>query len=285
MNDVEKVKIKSPLVSVNWLCQHIDATNLIVLNGTLPKVSPQKTIQQLENHGIPKARNFDIKNVFSLQGAQFPNTVLDPKDFESNARALGINNDSCIVVYDEHGIYSAPRVWWLFKTMGFENIAVLNGGFPAWKKAGFAIEEKSGSPFKKGNFEVNYQPGLLVSSNSVLNSLNDATKQILDARSSGRFDAIVPEPRAEVRSGHIPNSKNLPYSSLLNGSELKSKGELQELFKNISLEKKELIFSCGSGITACVLALGATIAEYENLSVYDGSWTEWGSLPHLPVEK
>jgi len=285
MNDVEKVKIKSPLVSVNWLCQNIDATNLIVLNGTLPKVSAQKTIQKVENHGIPKARFFDIKNVFSLQGAQFPNTVLDPKDFESNARALGINNDSCIVVYDEHGIYSAPRVWWLFKTMGFDNIAVLNGGFPAWKKAGFSVEEKYGNPFKKGNFEVNYLPGLLVSSNSVLNSLNDATKQILDARSSGRFDTTEPEPRAEVRSGHIPNSKNLPYSSLLNGSELKSKGVLQELFKNISLEKKELIFSCGSGITACVLALGATIAEYENLAVYDGSWTEWGSLPHLPVEK
>lgn len=279
------VKIKSPLVSVNWLCQNIDATNLIVLNGTLPKVTVKKTIQKLENQSIPKARFFDIKKVFSLQGAQFPNTVLEPKDFESRARALGINKGSCIVVYDEHGIYSAPRVWWLFKTMGFENIAVLNGGFPAWKEANYSIEEKQEHHFKQGNFRVNYNAGLLIDSTSVLNSLNDTSNQILDARSSGRFYATSPEPRAEIRSGHIPNSKNLPYSSLLNGSELKSIAQLEELFKGVSLENNSLIFSCGSGITACVLALGATVAGFENVAVYDGSWTEWGSLQHLPIEK
>ena len=279
------VKIKSPLASVNWLCQNIDATNLIVLNGTLPKVAAKKAIQKLENKCIPKARVFDLKKVFSLQGAQFPNTVLEPIDFESRARAIGINKDSCIVVYDEHGIYSAPRVWWLFKTMGFDNVAVLDGGFPAWKEAGYSIEEKQEHPFKKGNFTVNYIAGLLLNSNSVLNSLNDTTKQLLDARSSGRFNATVPEPRAEIRSGHIPNSKNLPHSSLLNGSELKSATELQDLFKNVSLENNELIFSCGSGITACVLALGAAVAGFDNLAVYDGSWTEWGSLQHLPIEK
>ncbi len=281
----KRLEIKSPLVSVNWLRQHIDATNLIVLDGTLPKVATKKTIQEQENKCIPRARFFDIKKVFSLQGAQFPNTVLEPKDFESRARTLGINKDSCIVVYDEHGIYSSPRVWWLFKTMGFDNVAVLDGGFPAWKEIGYSIEEKQECHFKKGNFTVNYNAGLLINSNSVLNSLNDSTKQILDARSSGRFYATSPEPRAEIRSGHIPNSKNLPYSSLLNGSKLKSTTELQELFKNVSLENNKLIFSCGSGITACVLALGAVAAGFDNLAVYDGSWTEWGSLPYLPIEK
>lgn len=279
------MKIKSPLVSVNWLCQNIDATNLIVLNGTLPKVTAKKAIQKLENKCIPNARFFDLKKVFSLQGAQFPNTVLEPIDFESRARALGINKDSCIVVYDEHGIYSAPRVWWLFKTMGFDNVAVLDGGFPTWKEAGYSIEEKQKHPFKKGNFAVNYIAGLLVNSKSVLNSLNDTTKQIVDARSSDRFYATVPEPRAEIRSGHIPNSKNLPHSSLLNSSELKSTAELQELFKEVNSKNNNLIFSCGSGITACVLALGATVAGFDNLAVYDGSWTEWGSLQHLPIEK
>ncbi len=279
------VKIKSPLVSVNWLRQNIDATNLIVLNGTLPKVTAKKTIQKLENQCIPKARFFDIKKEFSLQGAQFPNTVLEPKSFEASARALGINNDACIVVYDEHGIYSAPRVWWLFKTMGFNNIAVLDGGFPAWKEKGYDIEEKQGHLFKKGNFTVNYIAGLLLNSNSVLNALNDSINQIVDARSSGRFYATSPEPRAEIRSGRIPTSKSLPYSSLLNHTELKSIVQLQALFKEMSLENKNLIFSCGSGITACVLALGATVAGFDTVAVYDGSWTEWGSLQHLPIEK
>jgi len=279
------LKINKPLVSVNWLHQNIEATNLVVLNGTLSKVAVKKTIQKSETECIPKARFFDIKKVFSIQGAKFPNTALGPEDFESKARALGINNDSCIVVYDEYGIYSAPRVWWLFKTMGFDNVAVLDGGFPAWKNKEFQVEEKQESNFVKGDFTVNYNAELLIDSNIVLNSLNDSTKQILDARSLGRFNSTEPEPRREIRSGHIPSSKSLPYSSLLNGPELKSKAELQQLFKEVNTEPKELVFSCGSGITACVLALGASVAEYEKLAVYDGSWTEWGSLEHLPIEE
>jgi thiosulfate/3-mercaptopyruvate sulfurtransferase len=279
------LKINKPLVSVNWLHQNIEATNLVVLNGTLPKVAAKKTIQKSETEHIPNARFFDIKKMFSIQGAQFPNTVLESEYFESKARELGINNDSCIVVYDEYGIYSAPRVWWLFKTMGFDNVAVLDGGFPAWKNKGFQVEEKQESNFELGDLTVNYNAKLLINSDAVLNSLNNSTKQILDARSLGRFNSTEPEPRAEIRSGHIPNSKSMPYSSVLNGSKLKSKTELQELFKELNTEPKELIFSCGSGITACILALGATVAEYEKLAVYDGSWTEWGSLHHLPIEK
>lgn len=279
------LKINKPLVSVNWLHQNMNATNLVVLNGTLPKVTLKKNGLKTVDIQIPKARFFDIKKVFSIQGAQFPNTALDPKSFELKAQELGINNDSCIVVYDEYGIYSSPRVWWLFKTMGFDNVAVLDGGFPAWKKGKLQIEEKQEHSFQKGNFTVNYNAELLINSDTVLSSLNDAAKQILDARSSGRFNSTEPEPRAEIRSGHIPNSKSLPYSSLLNETELKSKNELQELFKEVSSDNKKLIFSCGSGITACVLALGAEVAGFKNNSVYDGSWTEWGSLLHLPIEK
>jgi thiosulfate/3-mercaptopyruvate sulfurtransferase len=281
----DSLKINKPLISVNWLHQNIEATNLIVLNGTLPKVTLQKELAEIDDSQIPNARFFDIKKVFSIQGAQFPNTALEPKNFESKARALGINKDSCIVVYDEHGIYSAPRVWWLFKTMGFDNVAVLDGGLPAWKEARYAVEEKQEHVVNTGSFKVHYNSDLLIHSTAVLNSLNDSTKQLLDARSSARFYATQPEPRAEIRSGHIPNSKSLPYSSLLSGLELKSKKELQMLFKEVNSENKELIFSCGSGITACILALGAAIARYEKLAVYDGSWAEWGSLQHLPIEK
>jgi thiosulfate/3-mercaptopyruvate sulfurtransferase len=279
------LKINKPLVSVNWLHQNIEATNLIVLNGTLPKVALKSNEIKTEESQIPNTRFFDIKKVFSIQGAQFPNAALEPKDFEIKARELGVNKDSFIVVYDEHGIYSAPRVWWLFKTMGFDNVAVLDGGFPAWKNAGYAAEKKQDRNFDTGNLTVNYNPRSLINSDTVLDSLNNTEKQIVDARSSGRFYATVPEPRAEIRSGHIPNSKNLPYSVLVSGGKLKSKATLEILFNEVSTNSNKLIFSCGSGITACVLALGATIAGYDNLAVYDGSWTEWGSLPHLPIEK
>ncbi|MDG1527867.1 MAG: sulfurtransferase [Polaribacter sp.] len=279
------LQIEEPLVSVNWLFQHKDATNLIVLDGTISKVSLNKTANSLNENQIPNTRFFDIKKVFSIQGAQFPNTTLSAKDFENEAKKLGINKNSCIVVYDTYGIYSSPRVWWLFKSMGFKNIAILDGGFPAWEKANHSVEKKQTHSFELGDFEANYQSEKIINSDVVLESISNSTNLIVDARSSGRFNATELEPRKEIRNGHIPTSKSLPYSSLLNNSELKTKDELEDLFKEINPDNKELIFSCGSGITACVLALGATIANNNSIAVYDGSWTEWGSLSHLPVEK
>ena len=207
------------MVSVNWLHQKIDATNLVVLDGTIPKVSQQKTDAKFEEFQIPNARFFDIKKAFSIQGAAFPNTALHPKDFENKARELGVNKDSCIVVYDEHGIYSSPRVWWLFKAMGFDNIAVLDGGLPAWTNANYPIEKKQTHHFDLGNFKVNYHPNKIINSDFVLQSINKSTKQVVDARSKGRFNATEPEPRKEIRSGRIPSSTNLPYSTLLNNLE------------------------------------------------------------------
>ena len=279
------LKIEKPLVSVNWLYQHKDATNLIVLDGTIPKVTLSKSINDLEDSQIKNTRFFDVKKVFSIQGAPFPNTTLAPEDFEREVRKLGINKDSCIVVYDAYGIYSSPRVWWLFISMGFKNIAVLDGGFPAWKAANYPIEKKQTHNFELGNFEVNYQSEKIVNSDIVLESISRSNTQIVDARSAGRFNATESEPRKEIRSGHIPTSKSLPYTSVLNNLELKKEEELKDLFKEISPKNKELIFSCGSGITACVLALAATVIGYKTISVYDGSWTEWGSLSHLPIEK
>ncbi len=278
------LQIEKPLVSVNWLYQHKDATNLIVLEGTIPKVSQENMKSTVEKNQIPNTRFFDLKKVFSIQGATFPNTALKPKDFEREARKLGINKNSCIVVYDEHGIYSSPRVWWLFKSMGFNNIAVLNGGFPAWKKANYPVEKKQKNMVALGDFEARYQPEKMIDSNAILTSISNGNKQIVDARSAGRFNATELEPRKEVRSGHIPTSTNLPFASLLNNLELKNQKELKQEFQKVNLKNKEMVFSCGSGITACVLALGAEIAGFKEVSVYDGSWTEWGSLAHLPIE-
>jgi thiosulfate/3-mercaptopyruvate sulfurtransferase len=279
------IKITSPLVSVNWLQQHLDATNLIVLDATLPKVTAQKSKKVFEQDQIYRARFFDIKKIFSDVEGQFPNTMLSPLDFQKQARDLGIFKDSCIIVYDRYGIYSSARVWWSFKAMGFKNIAVLDGGLPAWKNAGGKTEHIIKRDFEKGNFESNYKEHLLVDSDYVLASIHNKSKQVLDARSTGRFYGKDPEPREGVRSGHIPNAKSLPYSNVLFENYLKSKKELQHIFETINPEKKEMIFSCGTGITACVLALGAEVSGYPKISVYDGSWTEWGSLADLPIEK
>ena len=280
----ELLKIMKPLVSVNWLHQHFEATNLIVLDATLPKVTSKEEEEASEKKVIPNARFFDLKNFFSKQEAKFPNTILSPKEFERRAQLIGINKDSCIVVYDDYGMYSSPRVWWLFKAMGFNNIAVLNGGLPTWVESGYKTETPSKRKFVKGNFLVSYLEGLIFNHEEVLAKIEDNKFQILDARSSGRFYGTEQEPRKEVKKGHIPKSKSLPYSSLINGVELKSKEELQFLFDEVNPDKKAMIFSCGSGITACVLALGAEVIGYKNNTVYDGSWTEWGSLPNLPIE-
>ena len=279
------LKIEKPLVSVNWLQKHINEVNLVVLNGTLPKVTAQKKSKLQEDFQIPGTRFFDLKNDFSIQGAAFPYTVQTPDEFEKNVRKIGINDNACIVVYDEYGIYSSPRVWWLFKAMGFDNIAVLDGGLPAWKNSGFAVESKQTQRFELGNFEAQYQPEMLLNAKQVLNSIDTNAKQLIDARSSGRFYAIEPEPRIEVRGGHIPTSRSLPYSTLVSNGKMKSKKELKEFFVSVNPMNKEMIFSCGSGITACVLSLAATLLGCENNAVYDGSWTEWGSLIDLPIEK
>ena len=278
------LQIEKPLVSVNWLYQHKDATNLIVLEGTIPKVSQENMKSTVEKNQIPNTRFFDLKKVFSIQGAAFPNTALKPKDFEREARKLGINKNSCIVVYDEHGIYSSPRVWWLFKSMGFNNIAVLDGGFPAWKKANYPVEKKRKHMVALGNFEARYQPEKMIDSNAILTSISNGNKQIVDARSAGRFNATELEPRKEVRNGHIRTSTNLPFASLLNNGELKNQEELNQEFLKVNLKNMQMIFSCGAGMTAGVLALGVENSGFKEVSLYDRSWLDWGSLAHLPIE-
>ena len=278
------LQVPNVIVEVDWLHKHIENEDLIVLDATIPKVTAKGSIPVKEVNQIPNTRFFDIKGTFSEKNASFPNTMLSESQFEVEARALGINNDTCIVVYDTHGVYSSPRAWWMFKSMGFENIAVLNGGLPEWISKGYTTEKRKEIQYVRGNFKKTPTKEKLVNSDFVFNSLNHENRQILDARSLGRFKGEAPEPREKVRSGHIPNSKSLPYSSVLSTNKLKSKEELKLLYQEENEGEKQMIFSCGTGITACVLALGAAIAEYKDFVVYDGSWTEWGSIKDLPVE-
>lgn len=276
------LKVKSPLVSVKWLHENIEAENLLIFDATIPKVG-LKTDENSTKEQIPKAVFFDIKNTFSDTTSKYPNTILHPEEFEFKAQNLGVNNNSCIVVYDDIGVYSSPRVWWMFTTFGFTNIAVLDGGFPAWKQAGFIIEKPKSRELKKGTFESDYQPEKIRFTEDVVTSIQEDVC-IVDARSQGRFLGLESEPRKEIRSGHIPSSKNLPFSVLQEGGKMKSSSKLRSVFEKINPSNKELIFSCGSGITACILALGAELSENKNYSVYDGSWTEWGSRSNLPIE-
>lgn len=276
LSNMNNIRVPSDAVSVEWLHSNINANNLIVLDGSIPKV-PGHIIDYTETL-IPRTQFFDIKKTFSDVSGRFPNTLPTAKPFSKEARNLGINTDSAIVVYDCHGVYSSARVWWMFKHFGHDNIAVLDGGLPEWIDQGFRIVSRFHKNDKIEDFKVLVESDRIIHFESLNGFIGLDNTSILDARSSKRFTGETPEPREGLRSGTIPNSLNLPYTEVLDGCKLKSKSELRTIFENLTKEKDTIIFSCGTGITACVLALGANIAGYQNIKVYDGSWTEYGSL-------
>lgn len=266
----------SNLVSVEWLQKHLNDKNIIILDATIPKVTLNSSeIEKLEI--IPNTQFFDIKKKFSDVSAEFPNTFPSEVQFQKEANALGVNKDSLIVIYDQLGIYSAPRAWWLFKTFGFQNIFVLNGGLPEWQKKGYKTVSRYSETRSIGDFKTNYQPQNVVFFNTIEAISNNKTTTILDARSSARFNCKVPEPRKGLRSGAILNSLNLPFQNVLINGLFQSKKQLHTLFQTVTKNEK-IVFSCGSGITASILFLAAKEAGIDRVSVYDGSWTEYGTL-------
>lgn len=274
-----------PLIEAQWLEDNLDLPNLIIIDATLPKaVAKGKAAGDIKVQ-IPGARFLDIKTKFSQVGAPFPNTMLDVGDFSKAAKELGINNDSILVVYDEHGIYSSARAWWMFRSMGHDNVAVLNGGLKNWIAAGYEVEFVKETNHTAGNFKGIYDKAYFKDSQQILDSISNAEDLVVDARANERFKGLVEEPREGLRSGHIPGSMSLPYTDLMEDNMMLDKDDLEAIFQERLPKNENLIFSCGSGVTACVLALGAELAGVKNLSVYDGSWTEWGSLSELPIEK
>ncbi len=277
------IHLTTPLVSVDWLLEHIDHPDLIVLDASIKKVSSGKNSDN-NNLQIPGTRFFDIKNSFSNLHTDIPNMLASPKVFEENSRKLGIKSTSKIVVYDRLGIYSSPRAWWMFTAMGIDNVSVLDGGLPEWIKSSYPTENiEVIENYGIGDLKINDRSISMVSVKEVLSGMNDPNVRILDARSVGRFNGIDPEPRAGLQGGHIPNSINLPYTIVLNHGKMLPVQKLIEIFDDFDIENKKLIFSCGSGITACIILLAAKLSGYKNLSVYDGSWSEWGQLKNVPV--
>lgn len=273
----------SPIVSVDWLHSNLSDENILVLDSSLNSTVDGKHTEYA-GKVIPGALYFDLKNNFSDQTSNFPNTVPSEEQFESECHKLGISNDTLIVVYDNMGVYSSPRVWWLFQVMGHQNVFILDGGLPAWIEAGKEVVDDYQHNIKTGSFKAVMNTSLVVSFEQIRQNCTVGDFTILDARSEGRFKGSSPEPRKELKSGHIPNSINLPYQSVLEGYQFKRPDDLKQLFDSVSTQDVPMVYSCGSGLTACIVLVAGLIAGRRSLKVYDGSWTEWAVKNGLVIE-
>jgi len=263
------------IVSVAWLKSKLDDENLVILDGTLPN-QLAKQVLAIQEIQIKKARFFDLKNKFSDTTNQFPSAFPSAFQFENEAQKLGINSNSIIVVYDANGIYSSPRVWWLFKSMGHQEVYVLDGGLPEWMKHDFPTETKLEKEYTKGNFKAKLNSDILRKFDDIVENVTTQEELVIDVRSEERFNGEVPEPRAGLRSGTIENSINLPYTKVLHKGKFQDKENLKQVFKSLENEERKLVFSCGLGITACIVYLASEMILANTKAVYDGSWTEWG---------
>lgn len=265
----------SPLVSVSWLIDNLSHPDLVILDARMAKPasgaeSPFATIQ------ISGARQMQLKTAFSEPGSELPNTLPSPEHFQQEAQKLGINQNSLVVVYDDLGVYSSPRAWWLFRAMGHEKVVVLNGGLPAWVAAEQPVEEQAERTIPAGNFQATFDTNQVWSTQDVSDNLTTRAATLIDARSSARFTGEAPEPRAGLLSGHIPGSLNLPFGEAVKDGNMLPKEELQQVIADLDPAVGPVVFSCGSGITACIILLAYYIATDEFGILYDGSFSEWG---------
>lgn len=275
----------SPLVSTDWLADRIGEPGVVVVDATyhLPTAKRDPRAEFAQAH-IPGAAFFDIDGI-SDPTSSLPHMLPAPADFARAMAALGIGDDSMVVAYDSYGLMSAARAWWMLRTFGHEAVAVLDGGLPKWQREGRPLE--SGEPGPRAvAFTPRFRPELVRSKQQVLANLASRAEQVLDARAAGRFTGVEPEPRAGLRGGHIPGSRNLPFTQLLD-PETKTvlpPEALRARFAAAGIDPaRPVVTSCGSGVTACVLALGLARIGAPDAAVYDGSWSEWGQ-GDAPIE-
>ena len=270
-------------VSTDWLAARLDDHSIQIVDASwyMPNTGRNARAEFSESH-IPGAVFFDIDAVADT-GSGLPHMLPDEKTFGEMAGALGLSSDTTIVVYDEHGLFSAPRAWWTFTVMGAREVKILQGGGSKWRAEGRPLEagEAKAEPAR---FDARLHAGAVANFDEVLAASN-AREQIVDARSQARFTGEAPEPRAGLKSGHIPASRNLPFDTLIENGALKSDAELERIIRDAGIDPAEpVITSCGSGVTAAVLALALDTVGAGKIRLYDGSWTEWGGRDDAPVE-
>lgn len=277
---------QTTLVSTGWLAGHLQEPDLRIVDGSwyLPGEGRDAKAEYAARH-IPGARFFDIDEV-SDQRSDLPHMAPPEEKFVSRMRALGIGDGQQIVVYDGAGLFSAARVWWTFRLMGFARVAVLDGGLPKWLAEGRPVTDAP-PVIRDRHLIARRQPGLVADVTEVARALKFADREVIDARPPARFRGEAPEPRPGLRAGHMPGARNVFYKSLLaeDGTMLPPE-RLREVFTAAGVDlAKPAITSCGSGVTAAILSLALARIGKQDHALYDGSWAEWGQSDALAVVK
>jgi thiosulfate/3-mercaptopyruvate sulfurtransferase len=273
------------LVSTAWLAEHLTAPDLRIVDGTWHMPGQGRDARaEYEARHIPGAVFFDIDEIADTD-SPLPHMLPSPEKFSARVRKLGLGDGNRIVVYDSHGMMSAARVWWTFRVFGHNDVAVLDGGLPKWLAEGRPVDDTPPMP-RERHFTAHLNNLMVRDKAALLANTRDQRFQMLDARSTGRFRGDDPEPRAGLRSGHIPGSLSLPFSDLLDAKDktFLPADKLRARFAAARLDpRKPVATSCGSGITAAILALALHLIDHPDVSLYDGSWAEWGLPGDTPV--
>jgi thiosulfate/3-mercaptopyruvate sulfurtransferase len=275
---------RDPMVSSDWLASRLDAADLVVIDATwfMPGTPRDAAAEYAERH-IPGAERFDIDEV-SDHSNPLPHMLPDPAEFAVRVRRMGIEPDTRVVIYDSQGLFSAPRVWWMFRVMGHENVAVLDGGLAKWIAEARPVE--AGWIQKPhGEFKAHLDAGLVRDLAQVRAALDSGAEQLVDARPADRFTGQAPEPRPGLRSGHMPGARNLPWAKVVTAEgTLAPRGELEAAFAAAGVDlERPIVATCGSGVSASTLALALARLGRWRTAVYDGSWSEWGARADTPV--